>query len=74
MGSYHEWVKRSANTTSTCCELAGAREDTFRQVLPYPDKEGRCRVMLDVTWEGKRQKLATGVSCMPDRITQQAKG
>ena len=47
-------------------------EYTFRQVLSRPDKEGRCRVVLDVTWEGKRQKMPTGVSCMPEHFRPEA--
>jgi hypothetical protein len=43
-------------------------EYTFRQVLSRPDKEGRCRIVLDVTWAGKREKLATGVSCLPEHF------
>jgi hypothetical protein len=48
-------------------------EYTFRQVLSRPDKEGRCRVVLDVTWEGKREKLATGVSCLPAHFNPTAR-
>jgi integrase len=48
-------------------------EYTFRQVLSRPDKEGRCRVVLDVTWEGKREKLATGVSCLPAHFNAKAR-
>ncbi|MGI4738097.1 MAG: hypothetical protein ACRYG7_23255 [Janthinobacterium lividum] len=47
-------------------------EYTFRQVLSRPDKEGRCRVVLDVTWEGKRQKMPTGVSCLPEHFRPEA--
>jgi integrase len=47
-------------------------EYTFRQVLSRPDKQGRCRVVLDVTWEGQRQKLATGVSCLPEHFRPEA--
>ena len=48
-------------------------EYTFRQVLSRPDKQGRCRVVLDVTWEGKREKLATGVSCLPAHFNPTAR-
>jgi integrase len=48
-------------------------EYTFRQVLSRPDKEGRCRIVLDVTWEGQRQKMATGVSCLPAHFQPTAK-
>jgi integrase len=48
-------------------------EYTFRQVLSRPDKEGRCRIVLDVTWEGKREKLATGVSCLPAHFNPTAR-
>jgi integrase len=41
---------------------------TFRQVLSRPDKDGRCRIVLDVTWESQRQKLPTGVSCRPEHF------
>lgn len=42
---------------------------TFRQVISRPDKDGRCRVVLDVTWDGGRAKLPTGVSCLPAHFT-----
>lgn len=45
---------------------------TFRQVTSRPDREGRCRVVLDVTWDGGRLKVPTGVSCLPAHFT--AKG
>lgn len=48
-------------------------EYTFRQVLSRPDKEGRCRIVLDVTWEGQRQKMTTGVSCLPEHFQPGAK-
>ncbi|TVT39602.1 hypothetical protein FNT36_18340 [Hymenobacter setariae] len=48
-------------------------EYTFRQVLSRPDKEGRCRIILDVTWEGQRQKMPTGVSCLPEHFQPGAK-
>ncbi|MGI4867839.1 MAG: hypothetical protein ACRYFZ_28235 [Janthinobacterium lividum] len=48
-------------------------EYTFRQVLSRPDKEGRCRIVLDVTWEGQRQKMPTGVSCLPEHFHPGAK-
>lgn len=48
-------------------------EYTFRQVLSRPDKEGRCRIVLDVTWEGQRQKMATGASCLPEHFQPGAK-
>jgi hypothetical protein len=38
---------------------------TYRQLLSRPDKAGRCRVVLDVAWEGQRVKLPTGVACLP---------
>jgi hypothetical protein len=40
-------------------------ELTYRQILSRPDSKGRCRVILDVTWDGQRLKLPTGVSCRP---------
>lgn len=46
---------------------------TFRQILSRPDKDGRCRVVLDVTWDSKREKLATGVSCLPAHFNPAAK-
>jgi hypothetical protein len=48
-------------------------EYTFRQVLSRSDKEGRCRIVLDVTWEGQRQKMSTGVSCLPEHFQPGAK-
>jgi hypothetical protein len=44
-------------------------EYTFRQILSCPDKEGRCRVVLNVTWEGKREKLVVSASCLLAHIT-----
>jgi hypothetical protein len=41
---------------------------TFRQLTSRPDSQGRCRVLLDVTWENQREKLPTGVSCQPDNF------
>jgi nucleotide-binding universal stress UspA family protein len=38
---------------------------TFRQLTTRPDSKGRCRVLLDVAWDGYREKLPTGVSCAP---------
>jgi integrase len=40
-------------------------ELTLRQVLSRPDSQGRCRIVLDVTWESQREKLPTGVRCLP---------
>lgn len=40
-------------------------ELTFRQALSRPDAQGRCRILLDVTWAGQREKLPLGVSCLP---------
>jgi integrase len=48
-------------------------EYTFRQVLSRPDKEGRCRIILDITWDNKREKLATGVSCLPAHFNPTAR-
>ena len=47
---------------------------TFRQVLSRPDREGRCRIVLDVTWDSKREKLPTGVSCLPSHFSPTATG
>jgi integrase len=46
---------------------------TFRQVLSRPDRDGRCRVVLDVTWDNKREKLPTGVSCLPAHFNPEAR-
>jgi integrase len=46
---------------------------TFRQLTSRPDSQGRCRVLLDVTWENQREKLATGVSCQPTHFDAAAK-
>lgn len=46
---------------------------TFRQLTTRPDAQGRCRVLLDVTWEGHREKLATGVRCQPAHFAADAK-
>jgi integrase len=46
---------------------------TFRQVLSRPDRDGRCRIVLDVTWENKREKLPTGVSCQPAHFNPTAR-
>lgn len=46
---------------------------TFRQVRSRPDKEGRCRIVVDVTWENKREKLPTGVSCQPAHFNPAAR-
>jgi integrase len=46
---------------------------TFRQLTSRPDSKGRCRVLLDVTWENQREKLATGVSCLPANFDADAK-
>lgn len=46
---------------------------TFRQILSRPDKSGRCRIVLDVTWENKREKLPTGVSCLPAHFNPAAR-
>jgi hypothetical protein len=45
---------------------------TYRQILSRPDADGRCRVVLDVAWDGQRAKLATGVSCLPAHFNAQA--
>jgi hypothetical protein len=45
---------------------------TFRQLTSRPDKDGRCRVLLDVTWDNQREKLATGVRCHPDHFRPSA--
>lgn len=42
---------------------------TFRQLLSRPDREGRCRIVLDVSWDRQRLKLPTGVSCLPAYFT-----
>jgi integrase len=46
---------------------------TFRQLTSRPDTKGRCRVLLDVTWDNQREKLATGVSCLPAHFAPDAK-
>lgn len=46
---------------------------TFRQILSRPDKDGRCRVVLDVTWDNRREKLPTGVSCLPAHFNPEAR-
>jgi integrase len=46
---------------------------TFRQVLSRPDRDGRCRIVLDVTWDNKREKLPTGVACLPDHFNPEAR-
>lgn len=46
---------------------------TFRQVLSRPDRDGRCRIVLDVTWDSKREKLPTGVSCLPAHFNAAAR-
>ncbi|MGI4862393.1 MAG: phage integrase SAM-like domain-containing protein [Janthinobacterium lividum] len=46
---------------------------TFRQLTSRPDSKGRCRVLLDVTWDNLREKLATGVSCQPAHFDATAK-
>lgn len=46
---------------------------TFRQLTSRPDSLGRCRVLLDVTWDNQREKLATGVSCLPAHFAAEAK-
>ncbi|MGY2133620.1 phage integrase SAM-like domain-containing protein [Hymenobacter sp. HD11105] len=38
---------------------------SFRQRLDRPDREGRAVLFLDVTWDGQRLKLPTGVKCKP---------
>lgn len=45
---------------------------TFRQLTSRPASKGRCRVLLDVTWAGQREKLATGVSCQPAHFAPEA--
>lgn len=47
---------------------------TFRQILSRPDKDGRCRIVLDVTWDNKREKLPTGVACLPAHFSPKATG
>jgi hypothetical protein len=39
-------------------------ELTFRQALSRPDAQGQCRIQLDVTWAGQREKLPLGVRCL----------
>jgi len=46
---------------------------TFRQLTSRPDSHGRCRVLLDVTWDNQREKLATGVRCLPAHFAPEAK-
>ncbi|MDO7849949.1 hypothetical protein Q5H92_26555 [Hymenobacter sp. M29] len=46
---------------------------TYRQVLSRPDADGRCRVVLDVAWDGQRAKLVTGVSCRPAHFSPEAR-
>lgn len=46
---------------------------TFRQLTSRPDTNGRCRVLLDVTWDNLREKLPTGVSCQPAHFDAAAK-
>ncbi len=45
----------------------------FRQLPSRPDAQGRCRVLLDVTWANQREKLPTGVSCQPAHFAADAK-
>ena len=65
------------DTTSTHYYLAGptrpAMQYTFRQLTSRPDAQGRCRVLLDVTWDNLREKLPTGVSCQPAHFDAAAK-
>lgn len=46
---------------------------TFRQILSRPDRDGRCRIILDVAAEGQRHKLPTGVSCRPEHFHPDAR-
>ncbi|MBH8558955.1 phage integrase SAM-like domain-containing protein [Hymenobacter negativus] len=46
---------------------------TYRQVLSRPDADGRCRIVVDVAWEGLRVKLPTGVSCRPAHFSPEAR-
>ncbi|GAA4362263.1 hypothetical protein GCM10023185_30050 [Hymenobacter saemangeumensis] len=46
---------------------------TFRQLTSRPLADGRCRVLLDVTWGQQRVKLATGVRCLPAHFNPDAK-
>jgi integrase len=46
---------------------------TYRQILSRPDAEGRCRIVLDVAWDGQRAKLATGVGCLPAHFSPEAR-
>ncbi|MBO2010910.1 hypothetical protein [Hymenobacter negativus] len=46
---------------------------TYRQVLSRPDADGRCRVVVDVAWDGRRAKLTTGVSCLPAHFSPEAR-
>jgi hypothetical protein len=46
---------------------------TYRRILSRPDADGRCRVVLDVAWDGQRTKLPTGVSCRPAHFSPGAR-
>lgn len=46
---------------------------TYRQILSRPDADGRCRVVLDVAWNGWRTKLTTGVGCQPAHFSPEAR-
>lgn len=46
---------------------------TLRQLTSRPLADGRCRVLLDITWENQRLKLATGVRCLPAHFSPAAK-
>jgi hypothetical protein len=46
---------------------------TLRQLTSRPLADGRCRVLLDLTWDSQRLKLATGVRCLPAHFAPAAK-
>lgn len=52
---------------------SGLIQYTFCQLTSRPDAKGRCRILLDVTWNGQREKLPTGVSCQPAHFDANAK-
>lgn len=48
-------------------------EYRFRQVLSRPDKERCYRIVFNITWDNKREKLATGVSCLSANFSPAAR-
>jgi hypothetical protein len=46
---------------------------TLRQLTSRPLADGRCRVLLDITWDSQRLKLASGVRCLPAHFSPAAK-